>query len=103
MRALVADPDTLALDPIMVTGRTVLVAASWADECLPQLRAFFAERELLGEVKARVVEPGLVELSAEGSAWRPRHYVAAITDLLERGVTQCIVGTRGSWRRAGTV
>jgi superfamily II DNA or RNA helicase len=95
IRALVADPETLALDPIMVTGRTVLVAASWADGCVAQLRAFFAERGLPSEVKAREVEPGLVELSADGSAWRPRYYVAAITALLERGVTQCIVGTRG--------
>jgi superfamily II DNA or RNA helicase len=95
MRALVADRETLALDPIMVTGRTVLVAASWAAECVAQLRAFFAERGLPSEVNAREAEPGLVELSAEGSAWRPRYYVAAITDLLERGITQCIVGTRG--------
>lgn len=94
MRALVGDPETLALDPIMVTGRTVLVANSWADECLARLRAFFAERQLPTEVSAREAEPGLVELSAEGSAWRPRYYVAAITDLLERGITQCIVGTR---------
>ena len=95
MRALVADPETLALDPIMVTGRTVLVAASWADECLAQLRAFFAERGLPSAINAREAEPGLVELSADGAAWRPRYYVAAITGLLERGITQCIVGTRG--------
>lgn len=95
MRTLIADPETLSLDPIMVTGRTVLVAARWADDCLAHLRAFFADRGLPSEVAARDVEPGLVELSAEGAAWRPRYYVAAITDLLERGVTRCVVGTRG--------
>jgi superfamily II DNA or RNA helicase len=95
MRALVGDPETLALHPIMVTGRTVLVAATWAADCLTQLQAFFAERGLHGEIDAHEAEPGIVELSADGSAWRPRYYVAAITDLLERGITQCIVGTRG--------
>jgi hypothetical protein len=79
----------------MVTGRTVLVAASWADECLSQMQAYFGERELTVTISAREVEVGLVELAGEGSAWRPRYYVAAVTDLLERGVTQCIVGTRG--------
>ncbi|MDQ3690106.1 MAG: hypothetical protein M3406_08760 [Chloroflexota bacterium] len=41
------------------------------------------------------VEPGLVEIEGEGGAWRPRHYVAVVTNLLERGVTRCVVGTRG--------
>ena len=95
IRALVADPETVALHPIMVTGRTVLAAESWAQECLAEMQVFFDERELPIAIGAREVEPGLVELSGEGSAWRPRYYVAAVTDLLERGVTQCIVGTRG--------
>ena len=95
IRALVADSSTLALDPIMVTGRTVLVAEPWAADCLAEMRAFFASRELAVELSARAGGPGLVELTGEGAAWRPRHYVAVITDLLERGVTRCIVGTRG--------
>jgi hypothetical protein len=95
IRALVADPVTLALDPIMITGQTVLVADSWADECRAEMQAFFAERELGVNVSARQVEPHLVELTGSGSAWRPRHYVAVVTSLLERGVTRCIVGTRG--------
>ncbi len=95
IRALVADPETLALAPIMVTGRTVLVASTWAAECLQAMRAFFVERGLSGDVRMQEVEPGLTELVGEGPAWRPRYYVAVVTDLLERGVTRCIVGTRG--------
>jgi superfamily II DNA or RNA helicase len=95
IRTLVADPETAALHPIMVTGRTVLVAAGWAEQCHAEMRAFFDQRELPVAIGANEGEPGLVELSGQGSAWRPRYYVAAVTDLLERGMTQCIVGTRG--------
>jgi hypothetical protein len=95
LRALVADSVTLELDPIMITGRTVLVPATWADELLGELRAFFAERNLQVELSSRLVVPGLVEIDGSGTAWRPRHYVALVTELLERGVTRCVVGTRG--------
>ncbi len=95
IRALVADPTTLSLGPIMVTGRTVLVAESRLDELVPRMRAWFADRDLDVELTARVVEPGLAEIDGSGAAWRPRHYVAMVTRLLEAGVTRCIVGTRG--------
>ena len=95
IRALVADPTTVALGPIMVTGRTVLVAERWLDELLPRMRAYFADRELAVELTARVLEPGLAEIDGAGAVWRPRHYVALVTGLLETGVTRCIVGTRG--------
>jgi superfamily II DNA or RNA helicase len=95
IRALVADQATLALNPIMVTGRTVLVAEPWSESFVAHLRAYFAERDLVVELTARAVEPGLVEIDGTGPAWRPRHYVALVTELLERGVTRCIVGTRG--------
>ena len=95
IRALVEDPTTQELDPIMVTGRTVLVADHWAEVCLAEMRVFFADRELKVKLTGHPIEPGLVEIEGEGSAWRPRHYVAVVTDLLERGVTRCVVGTRG--------
>jgi hypothetical protein len=34
-------------------------------------------------------------VDGEGPDWRPRHYVACITELFERGVTRCLVATRG--------
>ncbi|MCA1570363.1 MAG: hypothetical protein LC798_08625, partial [Chloroflexi bacterium] len=95
IRALVDDPATEELDPIMITGRTVLVAERWSELCLAEMRAFFADRELEVTLTGHPVEPGLVEIEGEGGAWRPRHYVAVVTDLLERGVTRCVVGTRG--------
>jgi hypothetical protein len=95
IRALVSDPTTLALDPIMVTGRTVLVADRWARTLVDNLQAYFDERDLHIELSTKPAGPGLVEVDGAGAAWRPRHYVSVVTDLLERGVTRCIVGTRG--------
>jgi hypothetical protein len=72
-----------------------MVPSSRADACVAHLRAAFSERGLRGELHAEEVAPGLVELSADGAMWRPRYYVAAITELFEQGITRCIIGTRG--------
>ena len=34
-------------------------------------------------------------INGKGRDWCPRVYVAMITDLFQRGVTRCLVGTRG--------
>jgi superfamily II DNA or RNA helicase len=95
MRALVAQPATRDLHPVMVTGQTVLVAEPWAAICLETMRDYFDARRLSANVTARVVEPNLVELTGNGSAWLPKYYVAVVTGLFEQGITRCIVGTRG--------
>lgn len=94
-RALVKDPATVHLTPIMVTGRTVLVPETFADGFLAAATAYFFERALPVQLSKEIIELGVAEIDGAGSAWRPRHYVALATDLLDRGVTRCIVGTRG--------
>lgn len=42
----------------------------------------------------KIPEP-FVEITASSSEWQPRLYVGMATALLERGITKCLIGTRG--------
>lgn len=35
------------------------------------------------------------EISGKGKDWIPRYYVAMLTEMFQKGVTRCVVGTRG--------
>lgn len=95
-RHLIADPQTNELDPILVTGKVVLVDADnrarleagirrWADE----------NRATFTWAWRSTDDPRILRLVGQGKTWSPRTYVALVTDLFERGVTRCLVGTRG--------
>jgi superfamily II DNA or RNA helicase len=95
IRALVADQRTAALDPVMVTGRTVLADAGAAQAFLEDATAWFAQSELTANLVANDAGDGLVEIDGDGADWQPRYYVSWVTDMFDRGLTKCIVGTRG--------
>jgi superfamily II DNA or RNA helicase len=95
IRCLVADPETARLDPVMLTGRTVLVDAEFADRFLGEARTFFEANGLRATLSKDEGQDGLALIDGEGADWRPRSYVACITELFERGVTRCLVATRG--------
>jgi superfamily II DNA or RNA helicase len=94
MRALTSDPDTDTLDPILVTGQSLLVD----DDLLPQFekeaKAWFAARGLEVTMTPEL-EGGFYRIRGQGGAWSTRNYVAMVTALFEKGVTRCLVGTRG--------
>lgn len=93
-RQLLADPETDALDPVLVTGSMVLVDVDLAPRLLERARAWLAERRL--DVKLSLVdEAGFHLLRGEGTDWSPRHYVAMLTEFFQAGLTKCFVGTRG--------
>ncbi|WP_431867923.1 DEAD/DEAH box helicase family protein [Nocardiopsis eucommiae] len=83
---LAADPRTSALDPVLVTGRTVATGPRTGAALLE-----FARAELPGvELALREVD-GLH--SVEG-AWTSRSWVGVVTRFLESGGAQVLVGTR---------
>ncbi|MBM3875679.1 MAG: DEAD/DEAH box helicase [Verrucomicrobia bacterium] len=93
-RALLGDPETDALDPVLVTGSTVLVdddlaprlgeaAAAWLSANRRDVRFEFGD------------EQGFKIMRGSGSDWCPQTYVTLITELFQRGLTKCLVGTRG--------
>ncbi len=93
-RTLLSDHETDELNPVLVTGSSVLVdddlaprfaeaAAAWLDAKGIDVKLEFAE------------ESGFHLLNGSGSDWCPRVYVGMITDLFQKGLTKCLVGTRG--------
>ncbi|MCP4376852.1 MAG: DEAD/DEAH box helicase family protein, partial [bacterium] len=93
-RALLTNERTDELDPVLVTGSTVLVDDDLSDRFLEEANAWLSQREL--EIDLRYEEhSGFNELTGRGGQWCPRVYVQMITDLFQRGVTRCLVGTRG--------
>ncbi len=93
-KQLIQHPGTDALQPILVTGSSVLVdddlaptfdvaAQQWLAKEGHQVELEFGEEE------------GFHVLRGKGSDWCPRVYVAMITDLFQAGLTKCLVGTRG--------
>jgi len=93
-KRLIHKPETDPLNPILVTGSSVLVdddlapmfdqaAAGWLAENGYEVELTFGEEE------------GFHVINGKGADWCPRVYVALITDLFQRGLSKCLVGTRG--------
>ena len=93
-RALLSDPETDALDPVLVTGSTVLVDDDLADRFMAAVKAWLDDQGLEIEL-SYAEEDGFLVLDGRGDAWCPRVYVRMITELFQRGMTKCLVGTRG--------
>lgn len=111
IRSITSAPETDVLDPVMLTGSTVFCDDDLTERFLRELRAI-AEREgwaiLLetrfhGDGDATPEEvagnsdrtQGLFEILGSGRDWNTRTYVLMITELFDRGVTRCLIGTRG--------
>jgi superfamily II DNA or RNA helicase len=95
-RALVADPVTDLLAPILVTGKVVLVSARSRALLEDAFRRWSSEHQTDFSWEWQETESDQVlRLAGNGSEWSSRFYVALVTDLFEEGVTRCLVGTRG--------
>jgi superfamily II DNA or RNA helicase len=93
-KAILGDGETDRLDPVLVTGSSVLVDDDLAERFREKCEAWLADNRC--EVQLSLVEhDGFHMLVGRGADWCPRVYVQMITDLFQRGVTRCLVGTRG--------
>jgi superfamily II DNA or RNA helicase len=93
VETLASDPATDAVDPVLVTGRSLIVD----DDLWPRFAAELeriAARDGLEIAATPLPAGGAVEVSGSGEDWTTRVLVAVVTELLERGVTRCLVGTR---------
>ena len=93
-RQLLRNQQVDELDPILMTGSTVLVDDDLVPRLLPKMEQW-ADREQL--VVEFVDEPhaGYHRIRGIGKDWVPRNYTRMMTELFQEGVTKCIVGTRG--------
>ncbi|MEM8531926.1 MAG: DEAD/DEAH box helicase family protein [Chloroflexota bacterium] len=95
-RHLVTDDATGHLDPILVTGKTVMVDADHGQELLDHFNAYLKQQGLQATCTYRETDiPYILEVVGEGRDWSSRTYVRMITKVFEQGKTRCLVGTRG--------
>ncbi len=93
-KQLLRDEQTDALQPILVTGSSVLVDDDVGPEFAAAARDWLAQRRFQVELEFGE-EAGFHVIRGKGGDWCPRVYVALITDLFQAGLTRCLVGTRG--------
>ncbi len=86
---LVADERTAALDPVLITGRTVAASADTA-RALVKFVARHAPDIDLDPIDDDAT--GIVEVTGR---WSARRWVRLVTTFYEAGVSQVLVGTRG--------
>jgi superfamily II DNA or RNA helicase len=103
MHVLLSSTVTAALDPVLVTGRTVACSRATAHS----LVGWIASQD--GDLGAALQRTdGLVDAAERGptwedlvivrpnaARWRPRIYVPLVTRFFESGGARCLVGTRG--------
>jgi len=93
-RTILSDPETDKLDPVLVTGSSVLVDDDLAETFIGTAKKWLAEKGHKVELSLSE-ESGFYVMNGEGRDWCPRVYVSMITDLFQSGLTRCLVGTRG--------
>jgi superfamily II DNA or RNA helicase len=95
-RRLVADPVTELLAPILVTGKVVLIGARSRPLLEGGIRRWVEEHHARFSWEWRTTQSEeVLRLVGSGPEWSSRNYVALVTDLFERGLSRCLVGTRG--------
>ncbi|MBL0176063.1 MAG: DEAD/DEAH box helicase family protein [Ignavibacteria bacterium] len=109
MRAITSDPAVDTVDPVMITGSAILCDDDLAGRLLTECRAIIAREgwdaaldavwcgdgnavpEDIGAESTR----GFFRIEGTGRDWGTRIYVLMLTELFDRGVTRCLIGTRG--------
>ena len=93
-RAMVRCDSGDILDPVLMTGSTVLVDDDLAHRFLEEARLWLKNRNLEVELTDQVRE-GYHVISGKGKDWIPRYYSMMITEFFQQGITKCLIGTRG--------
>ena len=94
--AIVSQPKLEALAAILVTGKTLMVAANHQNESLNWFNGYLQAQGLNAKCRFETTaSPHAIEVLGEGPDWSSRAYVGMVTAALEAGMTRCLVGTRG--------
>ena len=93
---LAEDPNLNALSPVLVTGKTFMVTKGNLDALLGEFNRYIEQNRLQATCRALPPDAGnVVEIVGEGADWASRTYVRMATELFDRGVVRCLIGTRG--------
>ena len=82
------------LNPILMTGSTVLVDDDLAAEFLAAANDWINERNLAITLVDET-RGNYHEIVGKGKDWIPRYYSLMITEFFQLGITKCLIGTRG--------
>ncbi|MCA9117303.1 MAG: DEAD/DEAH box helicase, partial [Planctomycetaceae bacterium] len=93
-RVLISNPSTDQLDPVLLTGSSVLVDDDLTERFQAEAASWLQQENLECTLEAVPYE-GFHSIRGSGADWCPRVYVALVTELFQQGITRCLVGTRG--------
>lgn len=93
-KTLIRRAETDCLNPVLVTGSSVLVDDDLQAPFLDAAKKWLADEGYEVELEL-TEEEGFHVVLGRGGDWCPRVYVELITELFQRGITRCLVGTRG--------
>lgn len=95
-RLLASDPNLINLNPVLVTGKSFLIPAACRQKLLDEFKAYILQKKLRAKcILKSSRDKSIMEVSGEGRDWSSQTYVRMSTDLFERGIIKCLVGTRG--------
>jgi superfamily II DNA or RNA helicase len=84
------------VNPALVTGSLLVVDRRVTDQFVEAAREYLRREGYDFELLVRNEENALYsEITAGSSNWETRLYVGLATELFERGIVKCLVGTRG--------
>ena len=89
-RSLVQCDSADILDPILMTGSTVLVDDDLSERFLESARVWIAERDLDIDLRARHEDTYHI-IIGRGKDWIPRYYSLMITEFFQQGITKCLI------------
>ena len=93
---LAEHPNLGALSPVLLTGKTFMVTKGNLDALLLEFNRYIERNHLQAVCRALPPDAGnVVEVVGEGADWASRTYVRMATELFDRGVVRCLIGTRG--------
>ena len=82
------------LDPVLMTGSTLLVDDDLSARFLERARSWVSERNL--SIEFRDESMGRFHhIHGSGKDWAPRYYSTMVTEFFQEGMARCLIGTRG--------
>ncbi|HEY9716509.1 MAG TPA: DEAD/DEAH box helicase family protein [Trichormus sp.] len=96
MKTLLADPISEDLNPCLVTGSLLLTDSRITDRFVAAAEEYLASEGHSMKLQVHQDEGcAYAKISANSSSWESKLYVGMATAIFERGLTKCLVGTRG--------
>ena len=93
-KALLTDDTTDLLEPILLTGSTILIDDEIEQAFLDASRKWLTEKGFQVELESETIG-SFRKIKGSGADWAPRVYVEMVTELFQRGLSKCLIGTRG--------